>query len=160
VTFRPIDRQTTYLFAGGLATGRSPGAIYRRSHRQAGSGPDDSGLSGPRRQRRLPSSLAVGPARLWLRHQRAASASRHSALSHGHIEKLETQIKAEVQELLALAEEADQADIPIKGVGFELLLCIKNISALTHLLRTSKEVFFALMTHGQHGHGLAILDFK
>jgi transposase/IS5 family transposase len=41
-----------------------------------------------------------------------ANASRHSALSHGHIEKLEAQIKAEVQELLALAEQADQADIP------------------------------------------------
>ena len=32
-----------------------------------------------------------------------ANASRHSALSHGHIEKLEVQLKAEVQELLALA---------------------------------------------------------
>jgi len=41
-----------------------------------------------------------------------ANASRHSALSHGHIEKLEVQLKAEVQELLDLAESADQADIP------------------------------------------------
>jgi transposase len=41
-----------------------------------------------------------------------ANASRHSALSHGHIEKLEVQLKAEVQELLVLAEQADQADIP------------------------------------------------
>ena len=41
-----------------------------------------------------------------------ANASRHSALSHGHIEKLELQLKAEVQELLDLAESADQADIP------------------------------------------------
>ncbi len=41
-----------------------------------------------------------------------ANASRHSALSHGHIEKLEVQLKAEVQELLALAEQADQADVP------------------------------------------------
>jgi transposase len=41
-----------------------------------------------------------------------ANASRHSALSHGHIMKLETQLKAEVQELLALAEQADQANIP------------------------------------------------
>lgn len=41
-----------------------------------------------------------------------ANASRHSALSHGHIEKLEIQLKAEVQELLALAEQADQADLP------------------------------------------------
>ena len=41
-----------------------------------------------------------------------ANASRHSALSHGLIEKLETQLKAEVQELLALAEKTDQADVP------------------------------------------------
>lgn len=41
-----------------------------------------------------------------------ANASRHSALSHGHIEKIEAQLKGEVQELLALAEQADRADIP------------------------------------------------
>lgn len=41
-----------------------------------------------------------------------ANASRHSALSHGHIEKMEAQLKAEVQELLALAEQADRADVP------------------------------------------------
>ena len=41
-----------------------------------------------------------------------ANASRHSALSHGHIEKLEVQLKAEVQELLAWAESTDQADVP------------------------------------------------
>ncbi|OGA95929.1 MAG: transposase [Burkholderiales bacterium RIFCSPHIGHO2_12_FULL_61_11] len=41
-----------------------------------------------------------------------ANASRHSALSHGHIVKLEEQLKKEVQELLALAEQADTANIP------------------------------------------------
>jgi transposase len=41
-----------------------------------------------------------------------ANASRHSALSHGHIVKLEEQLKGEVQELLALAEAADTANIP------------------------------------------------
>ena len=41
-----------------------------------------------------------------------ANASRHSALSHGHIVKLQTQIELEVQELLALAEQADSANIP------------------------------------------------
>ena len=41
-----------------------------------------------------------------------ANASRHSALSHGHIQKLEVQLKAEVQDLLTLAEQADQADTP------------------------------------------------
>lgn len=41
-----------------------------------------------------------------------ANASRHSALSHGHIEKLEAQLQGEVQELLALAEQADQSPVP------------------------------------------------
>lgn len=41
-----------------------------------------------------------------------ANASRHSALSHAHIVKLEEQLKAEVQELLALAEAADTANVP------------------------------------------------
>ncbi len=41
-----------------------------------------------------------------------ANASRHSALSHGHIVKLEEQLKVQVQELLALAEAADTANTP------------------------------------------------
>ena len=41
-----------------------------------------------------------------------ANASRHSALSHGHIEKLEVQLKAEVRDLLEQAEKADQSDLP------------------------------------------------
>ena len=41
-----------------------------------------------------------------------ANASRHSALSHGHIEKLEGQLKQEVAELFALAESADQSSVP------------------------------------------------
>ncbi len=41
-----------------------------------------------------------------------ANASRHSALSYGHAEKIEAQLKAEVQELLALAEAADQSAVP------------------------------------------------
>jgi transposase len=41
-----------------------------------------------------------------------AHASKHSALSHGHIERLEEQLKAEVQELLALADRADEANVP------------------------------------------------
>ena len=41
-----------------------------------------------------------------------ANASRHSALSDGHAEALEAQLKAEVQELLALAEAADGANLP------------------------------------------------
>jgi transposase len=41
-----------------------------------------------------------------------ANASRHSALSHEHACKIEAQLKAEVAELLARAEAADQTDIP------------------------------------------------
>ena len=41
-----------------------------------------------------------------------ANASRHSALSYAHAEKIEAQLKAEVQELLALAEAADQSTVP------------------------------------------------
>lgn len=42
----------------------------------------------------------------------AANASRHSALSWGHANKIEAQLTQEVAELLALAEQADAADIP------------------------------------------------
>jgi transposase len=41
-----------------------------------------------------------------------ANASKHKALSYEHACKLETQIKAEVAELLKKAEAADRADIP------------------------------------------------
>jgi transposase len=41
-----------------------------------------------------------------------ANASKHSALSYGHIVKLESQFKAEVKELLALAAQADNAAVP------------------------------------------------
>jgi len=41
-----------------------------------------------------------------------ANASRHSALSYEHANKIEAQMKAEVAELLAKAEAADKADIP------------------------------------------------
>src|ERR1700754_5345585 len=41
-----------------------------------------------------------------------ANASRHSALSYEHAGKIETQLQAEVAELMAKAEAADQADVP------------------------------------------------
>jgi len=41
-----------------------------------------------------------------------ANASRHSALSYDHAGKIEAQLKAEVADLLAMAEAADQADVP------------------------------------------------
>ena len=41
-----------------------------------------------------------------------ANASRHSALSYGHAEKIEARLMAEVQQMLALAEAADQGSVP------------------------------------------------
>jgi len=41
-----------------------------------------------------------------------ANASRHSALSYEHANRVEAQLKAEVAELMALAEAADRADLP------------------------------------------------
>jgi transposase len=41
-----------------------------------------------------------------------ANASRHSALSYGHASMIEAQLKAEVQELMRLAEAADQSAVP------------------------------------------------
>ena len=41
-----------------------------------------------------------------------ANASRHSALSYGHAQKIETQLQAEVQELLARAAVADLEPLP------------------------------------------------
>ena len=41
-----------------------------------------------------------------------ANASRHSALSHGHAQKIEAQLEAEVKELLARAEAADAEPLP------------------------------------------------
>jgi transposase len=41
-----------------------------------------------------------------------ANASRHSALSYGHAQKIEAQLQAEVKQLLARAEAADQEPLP------------------------------------------------
>src|SRR5919199_928471 len=41
-----------------------------------------------------------------------ANASRHGALSYEHAGKIEAQLRAEVTELMAKAEAADQADLP------------------------------------------------
>jgi hypothetical protein len=45
-----------------------------------------------------------------------ANASRHSALSYGHAQKIEAQLEAEVKELFARAEAADQQPVP-KGLS-------------------------------------------
>ena len=45
-----------------------------------------------------------------------ANASRHSALSYGHAQKIEAQLEAEVKQMLARAEAADQEPLP-KGLS-------------------------------------------
>jgi transposase len=42
----------------------------------------------------------------------SANASRHSALSYGHASRIEAQLQAEIDEMLELAERADQTDLP------------------------------------------------
>lgn len=54
-----------------------------------------------------------------------ANASKHKALSYGHACKLQTQLEAEVAELLAQAEAADQADIP-DGMDIPTELAIRQ----------------------------------
>jgi transposase len=46
-----------------------------------------------------------------------ANASRHSALSYEHATKIEAQLKAEVAELLARAETADQSEVALDGMS-------------------------------------------
>ena len=41
-----------------------------------------------------------------------ADASKHSALSYGHAEKIEAQLKADVAELLQQADAADRSGLP------------------------------------------------
>jgi transposase/IS5 family transposase len=60
-----------------------------------------------------------------------ANASKHSALSWGHANKIEAQLKAEVAELLRLGAQADQAEVP-DGMSLpkELELREKRLKAI------------------------------
>jgi transposase len=55
-----------------------------------------------------------------------ANASRHSALSYEHAGQIETQLKAEVADLLAKAEATDQADLP-DGMSVPEELARRNV---------------------------------
>ena len=60
-----------------------------------------------------------------------ANASKHSALSWGHANKIEEQLKAEVAELLRLAEQAYEADVPDgMSIPQELGLREKRLKAI------------------------------
>jgi transposase/IS5 family transposase len=60
-----------------------------------------------------------------------ANASKHSALSWGHANKIEAQLKAEVAELLRLGAQADQAEVPDgMSIPKELELREKRLKAI------------------------------
>ena len=59
-----------------------------------------------------PDRAQLQHAHLACQHRVHANASRHSALSYDHAGKLEAQLQAEVADLMAKAEAADQVDIP------------------------------------------------
>jgi transposase len=60
-----------------------------------------------------------------------ANASKHSALSWGHANKLEAQLNAEVAELLRLGAQADQAEVPDgMSIPKELELREKRLQAI------------------------------
>ena len=60
-----------------------------------------------------------------------ANASKHSALSWGHANKIEEQLQAEVTELLRLGAQADQADVPDgMSIPKELALREKRLKAI------------------------------
>jgi transposase/IS5 family transposase len=60
-----------------------------------------------------------------------ANASKHSALSWGHANKIEAQLKAEVAELLRLGAQADRAEVPDgMSIPKELELREKRLKAI------------------------------
>ena len=65
-----------------------------------------------------------------------ANASRHSALSYGHAQKIEAQLEAEVKEMLARAEAADQEPLP-KGMSIPKELARRE--ARLAAIRQAKE---------------------
>ena len=65
-----------------------------------------------------------------------ANASRHSALSYGHAQKIEAQLQAEVKELLARAEAADQEPLP---EGLSILEELSRREERLAAIRQAKE---------------------
>jgi transposase len=61
-----------------------------------------------------------------------ANASRHSAMSYGHAERVEAHLQAEVQELMDLAEKADQSEVPDgMSIPEELAIREKRLAAIS-----------------------------
>jgi transposase len=66
-----------------------------------------------------------------------ARASRHSALSHEHAGRIEAQLQAEVADLMAKAEAADQADLPDgMSIPAELARREQRLAAIAHAKAT------------------------
>ena len=59
-----------------------------------------------------------------------ANASKHQALSFKHANKIEKQIKEEVERLIHMAEEADKADLPDVEIDQALLIALLGIKEL------------------------------
>ncbi len=132
--FHPMDRGTDLLLPLSVQDWLSKGHLARyvvESESAGRLGSERAGAGVWRHwEHALSPGYAVGVADLWLRHraflQRCsrfgsvclvgtkihANASPHSALSYGHAEVLEAYLRAEVQELLALAERTDGAQVP------------------------------------------------
>jgi transposase len=69
-----------------------------------------------------------------------ANASRHSALSYGHAERIEAQLHAEVQELLARAESADAEPLP---QGLDIPAELQRREARLRAIGAAKETLEA-----------------
>lgn len=69
-----------------------------------------------------------------------ANASRHSALSWGHIKKIEAQLQQEVRQLMALAESEDRKNVPDgMDVPQEIARRQERLSALDEAKRKLEE---------------------
>lgn len=69
-----------------------------------------------------------------------ANASRHSALSWGHIKKIEAQLRQEVRQLMALAESEDRSQVPDgMDVPREIARREERLAALDEATRKLEE---------------------
>ena len=87
-----------------------------------------------------------------------ANASRHSALSYGHAQKIEAQLQAEVKQMLARAEAADQEPLP-KGMSIpkelarreERLAAIRQAKAQIEARAAERDAEIRTADRGREG---------
>ena len=74
-----------------------------------------------------------------------ANASRHRALSYGHAQKIEAQLEAEVQELLARAEARVALNTDVVGLHVVELCGVDDVrkSLVRHMLAARSMTAFA-----------------